>query len=665
MPPETPGALPMQTRALPIGGSAVNAETRTVRVVFSTGASVRRMRWTGWDTAVPFDEVLEVSARAVDLTRMNAGGPVLDSHSTWSTGSQVAVVERAWIAGGEALAEIRFPAAGIDERADRMFGLVSEGIIRNVSVGYSIDQARVIEAEKRGEVEKRIVERWTPHEISFVTVPADAGAQVRSGAGDAVTYPLTVTRAAAPTQEISMPEAAAAANGQTTETTTPETRAAPVATPPAPVAPAPIADDTSARAVEIITLAERHAMPQGWAAEQIRAGATLDAVRTIVLNTVAERATATQINTRVQVLTDEVDTIRAAVENALMHRVAPGSTQLDDAARQWRGMTLMEMGRTYLEETTGARMRGLDRLSLAARILGMQSRAAGGMSTSDFPELLGNVVSRRLRGAYAAAPQNWRVFSRQSNASDFRERAIVQLSNLPELKLVREGGEYEYAALSEGVEKYALATYGRIVPITRQALINDDLGAFDRLATMIGRAAAEAEAKSVWAILTGNAVMGDGKALFHADHGNLAGSGAAISVTSLNAGRAAMRKQKGFGADAEPLNISPEYLIVGPDKETEAQQFLASIVATKAGDVNVFANSLKLVVEARLTGNAWYLAASPDLIDTIEYAYLEGAEGVHTEERTGWEIDGLQIKGRLDFAAKAIDWRGFYKNPGA
>lgn len=194
---ETPVGLPMQhddsdsvairTR---IHDDAINLEARTVNVTFTTGAAVRRRRWTGWDSSVPFDEILAVSRDAIDLDRLNRGGPALDSHSAWSSYSQVGVVERAWIEGSEGRATIRFPSKGIDAAADRMFGLVSEKIIRNVSVGYIIDQARVIEAEKKGEVEKRIVERWTPMEISFVTIPADAGAQVRSA--DMRTFPLAV-----------------------------------------------------------------------------------------------------------------------------------------------------------------------------------------------------------------------------------------------------------------------------------------------------------------------------------------------------------------------------------------------------------------------------------------------------------------------------------------
>lgn len=185
---DIPASLPMQTRLAEIMEGAIDVAARTVTVTFTTGAAVRRRRWTGWDSSVPFDEILTVSREAINLERLNLGAPALDSHSAYSTYSQVGVVERGWIDGTEGKATIRFPSEGIDKASDRMFGLVRERIIRSVSVGYSIDQARVVEAEKKGQVEKRIVERWTPYEISFVTIPADARAQVRSE--DAQSFPL-------------------------------------------------------------------------------------------------------------------------------------------------------------------------------------------------------------------------------------------------------------------------------------------------------------------------------------------------------------------------------------------------------------------------------------------------------------------------------------------
>lgn len=422
------------------------------------------------------------------------------------------------------------------------------------------------------------------------------------------------------------------------------------------------------RVAEITSLATRHSLA-GFADRHITAGTALDAARAAALEAIAARAAEHPVSGRVQVITDEGDTVRAAVEVAILHRANPGAVKLTDAAREWRGMSLMEMGRVFVEQTTGTRMRGLGKMELAGRLLGLDQgfRSGGAMSTSDFPNILANVVSKRLRSAYEVAPQNWKKLSRQNNAPDFKSRAITQLSNLPNLKQIKEGGEYTHAALADSKESYALSTYGRKVMITRQALINDDLGAFDRIPMLFGRAAAETEASLFWAIILANAAMGDGTALFHANHGNL-GTAGAINGTTLDEGRKSMRKQKGLAnkaADAEPLNLAPKYIVVSPDKETEAATFLATLLyPNQPSQVNVFAGSLEPVVEARLSGNAWYLWADPALIDTIEYAYLEGEEGLYTESRIGFDVDGVEIKGRVDFAAKAIDWRGMFKNAG-
>jgi len=436
-------------------------------------------------------------------------------------------------------------------------------------------------------------------------------------------------------------------------------------------APADAVAVERARTAEITTLSMRHGLAADFAAQHIAAGTAVDTVRGLVLDAIAARAAATAVSSRVQVLTDEGDTMRAALEVAIIHRANPSAVKLTDAAREFRGMSLMEMGRVFVEQSTGAKLRGLSRMDLAGRLLGLdtglRAGAGAGMSSSDFPSILANVIAKRLRSAYEVAPQHWKKLARQSNAPDFKTRAITQLSNLPNLKPIKEGGEYTHASLADSKEQYALATYGRKVVLTRQALINDDLGAFDRLPMLLGRAAAETEASLFWAIITANAAMGDGVAMFHATHGNL-GTPGAIAIASLNEGRASMRKQKGLAAkaaDAEPLNLMPAFIVTSPDKETEAQQFLATtLYPTANAQVNPFAGSLAPLVEARLTGNAWYLFADPATIDTIEYAYLEGEEGLYTEQRLGFDIDGLEIKGRLDFAAKAIDWRGMFKNAG-
>ena len=129
-----------------------------------------------------------------------------------------------------------------------------------------------------------------------------------------------------------------------------------------------------------------------------------------------------------------------------------------------------------------------------------------------------------------------------------------------------------------------------------------------------------------------------------------------------------MRKQKGL--NGRFINVQPKYLLVPASIETVSQQYVTqtNIVYAKASDFNPFANNLQVIAEPRLDAASlisWYLAADPAQIDTIEYAYLEGQEGVYLESRVGFDVDGVELKARLNFAAKAIDWRGFWRNPGA
>lgn len=669
-----PVALPMQLRRAPILPATVNTETRSVDVVFTTGAAVRRRRWTGWDTSVPFDEILEVSDRAVDLTRLNAGAPALDSHSVWSSHSQVGVVERAWIEGKEGKATIRFPREGLDQAADRMFGLISDGIIRNVSVGYSIERVKVVEPATTGEVEQRIVERWTPLEVSFVTVPADPRAQVR--ASDQANYPVEIVDTRMQ-KEASMPESTTTVAGDVPAMT--ETRHQPVAAPALPEptaarmpepAPAPDSETIATRAREaerdrvstIYDLTGRLNLERSFAEDLVKRGVSVDESRRLILDQVAAKSDETRTFPHVSIPLggrDERVTRRDAVANALLHRYSPTLFPLEDAARQYRGMTLLELARESLGNA-GVNTRGLSRDEVATRAL---------HSTSDFPEILSAVTNKTLRQAYDAYPRTFALFCRQVLATDFKSMHRVQLGEAPQLLEVGESGEFKRGTLGESKESYKVKTYGRVVAITRQVLINDDLDAFTRIPAMYGNSIAQLESDVVWSIITANPTMADGNALFHTAHKNLAGTGAALDVASVGAARAAMALQTGLDKKTV-LNIRPAFLIVPAALELKAEQLVAQnlVPADSAKVVPQSIRTLSPISEPRLdaaSATSWYLAASPNQIDTIEYAYLEGQQGAYIETRNGFDVDGVEIKCRLDFGAKAIDWRGLYKNPGA
>ncbi len=301
-------------------------------------------------------------------------------------------------------------------------------------------------------------------------------------------------------------------------------------------------------------------------------------------------------------------------------------------------------------------------------------KAAFTHTTSDFSTFLEDMTNRSLRQAYEAAPSGIMRIARKSTAPDFRAKYRVQLGEWPELLEVKEGAEFTAGSIASSKETYSLKTFGRTFGITRQALINDDLGAFGDMIRAFGRSAAEVQARVLCDLLTAGTgvgpTMSDAKALFHSGHGNLAAAGAALDVTSLGAARAAMRLQKGLDG-VTPINAEPRFILVPAALETKAEQVIASISAATSADANPFAGRLEVVVDPRLDGayansaKAWYVFTSPDAFDTIEYAFLDGAEGPTVEARPGFEIDGVELKCRLDFGAGVLDWRGAYRNPGA
>jgi len=352
-------------------------------------------------------------------------------------------------------------------------------------------------------------------------------------------------------------------------------------------------------------------------------------------------------------------TRREAVESALLNRHSD-KYALIEPARQYRSYTLLELAREVLT-WSGANPAMLDKHQIAQRAL---------HSTSDFPELLANVANKTLRDGYQSAPQTFTPFVRFVSLADFKQVSRIALGEAPALAEVKEGGEYKRGTIGEAAEKYQLKTYGKIFAVTRQTIINDDLDAFTRIPKMFGVQASNLESDLVWAIITDNDDMSDNVDLFHATHANYTGSGTAISIDSLTVGRLAMRSQTGIDG-VTILNLSPRYLVVPAAKETVAQQYCAINIPQNAVDAtkwNPFGGTLIPVAEPRLDANSaasWYLFCDASQIDMIEVGTLDGMRGPRIETRNGFDIDGTEIKASYDIAAKAIDFRGMYKNVGA
>ena len=679
--------LPVQVRAATLEPATFNEAENTVEVVWTQGATVRRYDY--WNDK-PYEEALSVTPEAVDMTRFDAGTvQVLDGHRTYGGVSAIlGIAERGWIEGGEGRATIR-----LSQRPE-LAGIVSDiraGVIRAISFGYSVERYEITRAQDRTDgvnMDLYRAARWTPQEISFVTVPADAGAGTRSAPQSSPAeqgapsggLPCEFVRAAAhqpANQERHMPQANTQVEGGTanaSQNNTPaahavETRAAPAVQPIgiAPSAPAVTADGT--RAAEILALCTRHNQP-GLVDNLLRTNASLEQARAAVLDamdaTDQQRRGGSTVS--VQTVRDEHDTRMRGMQEAIMHRMDPRAS-ITDAGRQYRGLSLVEMAREALEGL-GVSTRGLSRNEIASRAFA--TRAGGYHNTGDFPSLLGGVGSRRLRAAYDLAPSTFQLWARQAaNLPDFRITNVLAVGGAPELKKLNEAGEYTYGTISEDATGYRAFSYGRAIGLTRQMFVNDDLGSFDRLLTRFGESARRLENRLVYDQITTNPAMQDGTALFHASHGNLMAATSTLTLENMGKARGAMRKQKDLDGKTT-LNLSPAYLLVPSDLEQLAYQYTSSnYVPAKASDVNEFRQGGRTAVEPiveplldELSATAWFLAARSGQIDTVEYAYVDGNEGVRTETFASEDIDGVKVRATLDFAAKVIDWKGLHKANG-
>lgn len=688
MDPEDILDLPLQGREASVrlvGDAAAAADgTRTIEIVWTTGARVLRRRWEGWDELREYEEELIVTPEAIRLGRMNSGAaPFLDTHGSWSLEDVLGTVVEgsARIENGVGTATVRLTAA---PDAAPLVQRIVEGTVRSVSVGYQVHRYEIEKRDGQREIWRAV--DWEPYEVSAVPMPADPGARIRSeGALDAPSAelrlrrtPCAVTRRTPAASAASTTPAASAAirKGQGMD---PEDQLAPEQTrvesrkaetpATAPVA-APDADairaEERARVAEITSLCGRHGLDAGLRDRLIREGTGLDSARAAILDALVARDPAGRtVEPSPAVARDSADTAyRDAMSAALMHRHAP-STALPAEAREFRGLSLIELARHALERG-GVSTRGMAKMEVAG--LALSARAAGYMGTSDFAAILANVANKTLRAGYESTPRTFSVWARRATITDFKQVSRAQLGGAPDLQKVLEAGEFSYGTIGEGKEVYALATYGRIVAITRQTLINDDLDAFTRVPAAFGAAAADLESDVVYGILSANAAMSDSVALFHANHGNLAAAATAIDEANLAIAYRAFAAQKGL--EGRLISILPRFVLVPPGKRSvEARKQVTATTPGSTAEVNTFAGRLEVVEEPRLIpagGNdPWFLAADPSRIDTVEYAYLDGQEGVFTETRTGFEVDGIEIKARHDFAAKAIDWRGLFKNAGA
>jgi hypothetical protein len=629
-----PAPQSFYTRRITLRPNSFDPATGTFEAVVATETPVTR--------AGGVIEILRVTPATVRMERLKSGrAPLVDSHRIDTANAQIGVIESARIADGELIVKARL---ALRDDTNNIAADLAAGIPRNLSIGYRVhDATESVDAEGRTII---TVTDFEPHEVSFVTVPADPATYIRNLKG------RSMRKRKQPKQNDIVDDLDDDTNDlnvrHESDDDNRRTRTM---------------SDADIREAE--NLAERYGLPDDLLQRQIDAGCTLSDFRAIALNRAAQRASATNINPRhsgeENPTLDDPDFLGRAIEGALYARMS--GSKPEGAAVELMGRSMLDMG-AMMMQARGERAPWSNRNKLASAIL---SRDIGGMhTTSDFPTLLTGAGTRVLLDAYKAAESPLKQLARRRDAVDFRSIAMVKLSEPARLLKVREGEEIKYGSRAESKEGFKVETYSRIFSISRQAIINDDLGAFADTSQAWGRSAASTEAELLVSLFTDNSGDGinldDGSPLYSTARGNKAAAAVDPSVVSFDAMRLAMRTQKDDSQNL--ISVSPRHIVVGPLQETNSEKILAAIASAKTDDVNPFTNKLTLHVEPRFTDKSWRVFADKTELATIVLAYLNGQEGPILETRDGWTTLGMEYRAVLDVGVGIQDFRGTYLNPG-
>jgi hypothetical protein len=615
------GARAAQFSVVP---SSINEESRTFEITFATSTRVKRRDWDG-----EFWEELSLDPKHVRMERFQSGrAPFLLEHNRWDPDAHVGVIESARIVNGEGRARVRMLKD--DPGAEKVWNKIRQGVLTSISAGYRVHKFVKTEGGA-GQPPVYRAEDWEPLEASAVSMPADPASHIRS----AQETPIM------PNDNTPVPD-----------TTEDKVRA------------------ERERVQLINTMVRKYDLGDALGARLVEAGGSIEQARAAILDALAARSDAAGPGPTAHAVGVDSYTpggqrgghedFRAAATDALVLRAGISLPNSHPAARDLVRTSVVDIARTCLSRS-GVRTGMLSTSELLKRAF----------STSDFPQILTDAVGVSVRRGYETEPASHRQWVRTETVPDFREQVRPILGSAPGLAKIGELGEYTFGSMTEDAARYKVDKYGVGVAMSWELLVNDSVGSFLRVKPALGQAARRKEADLVYSLFAQNSGAGptvqDGNPLFHVSHNNIADPGPLNTATLADA-RRLLRKQTAVGGGY--MALAPRYLLIPAEMEQDADMLLAASTRVTSGSMESdraeWIGRLVSVVEPRLPPSAYYLLADSGQIDTVILGLLdENADGPVTEEEAVFANDSYKMKVRHVFGAKALDFRGMIKVPGA
>jgi hypothetical protein len=648
--------------------STWDEETRSVEVIGATEEPVEVFDYGRYEVVreVLLMSGLEMSSRQV---------PLLDCHRRYDTASVLGSYREMKTENGQLLGRVYFSSV---PEAESPCTKVREGHLTDFSAGYKVIRSKWVPDGETAKIQGRSFEgpvkvatRWKIGELSCVPIGADGESKARSDHNinekTEVTGMDEKTRKFLESRGLAKDATEEEAYKFLSTLNTEEKRNIP-ATKPAtkPVDIEQVRKEATGeernRIREIDSMCSQFDCAD-MAEQLITDGTSVDKARKEVMDHVArQREDGDQLGHRepATIQADERDKFRSAAEDSILIRTGEEGLIPEKpavGADDLTGYSLKELARHALK---------LSNQNQFGHPLQMVGRA---LTTSDFPIILANIAHKSLFAGWGTTDETWQVWCGTGNVNDFKIHTEVRGSEVDDLEEVPESTPYKYGKRAEAKEEYQIATYGKLFAISRQTIINDDLGALTNIPALHGEAASRKVGDIAYAVLIANSAMGDGKALFHADHGNFVTPGADPGVANIADGILKMKSHKDL-LGKRRLNIRPYFFLAAPEREGSMEVFFRTEkwddVAKDATRNNPYAGKyFSRVYEPRLSDSdpkAWYLLTRKG--KTVKVFFLNGVKKPYMETKRGWSVDGIEYKVRIDAGAKAMDWKGLFKNKG-
>ena len=616
----------------PTAPKSLNEEKRSVDIIIASDKPVNEYDFKH-DRMIP----TVILPEGIQVPK-NGQVPHLDCHSRGTTDNMIGSIRNMRVEGNEFVGTAFYAD---DKKSDRVFKLVKGGHLTDYSIGA--DKARGIVYLKAGETKEfhgrsyegpmKIIQKINIREVSSCPIGADDTAKNRSKQKEEPTKMAEdINRTEPQIQpdiDIEKVKRDAAEEAQKLE---------------------------RARMSEIDSLCRSLDMDNDFR-EEVK-NLSVDEAKDRAIQVIAKRNEEVNLNSVNRINDGEGDKLTRALEDGLMLRsglLGDVSAERSAAANDYIGYSLVEICRE------ACRLEGHNHRGHQYDVI---SRA---MSTSSFPNVLGNIARKQLLESFEKADETYKAWCDTSgNLKDFHIHSKVRAGELGNLREQVEGEAVRYSTRTEQKETVQLATYSDGYKLTRKAIINDELGELTDAFQEFGEAVQRLYGDMAYDILTLNAAMGDGDTLFHANHGNL-GTQGIVSETTIGEAIKLMKLQKDIG-NLKRLHIRPQFLLSAVKNEAAVERFFTSEFYNDGNrQNNIYQNRFQRIYDPRLddydSGDPWFLLGAKG--KTVKLFFLNGKKQPFFEREKDFDTDTIKWKVRTDVGSMAVRWEGMVKNTGA